>query len=177
MTRNLFAAVAAAALLAGCSTMGADGTSTAMGAPADMTPSTRDAYVQMAAASDLFEIQSSQLALSRAQRPEVREFAQMLITHHTQTTQQLTAAAQAAGMTPPPPMLMPMQQRMMEELQQASGASFDGVYMRQQVPAHEMARALHANYASRGDNPALRVVAGAAVPIVQQHLDRARQLD
>src|SRR3712207_8417473 len=52
----------------------------------EMTPTERGAYVRMAAASDLFEIQSSQLALQNAQRPEVRQFAQMLITHHTQTT-------------------------------------------------------------------------------------------
>ena len=175
MTRNLFAAVAAAALLAGCSTMGADGTSTAMGAPADMTPSTRDAYVQMAAASDLFEIQSSQLAVSRAQNPEVRAFAQMLIEHHTMTTQQLTAAATAAG-TPPNPMLMPMQAEMISQLQGANGAEFDRLYLRQQVPAHEMALALHSNYAGNGDTPTLRTVAAAAVPIVRQHLERARAL-
>jgi putative membrane protein len=174
MRNLLIAAAASAMVLGGCAMNMADDTRAMAG---DMTPEDRMGYVTMAAASDLFEIQSSQLALSRAQRPEVRDFAQMLVTHHTQTTQQLTTAAQAAGMSPPPPMLMPMQQRMMEELQQASGANFDRVYMRQQVPAHEMAVALHSNYAARGDAPALRTVAGAAVPIVQQHLDRARELD
>ena len=63
----------------------------------DPTPTARAAYVEMAAASDMFEIQSSQLARSRAQNPAIREFAQMMIDHHTQTTQQLRAAAQAAG--------------------------------------------------------------------------------
>jgi putative membrane protein len=174
MRNLLIAAAASAMVLGGCTTNMADGGPAVAG---DMTPEDRMGYVTMAAASDLFEIQSSQLALSRAQRQEVRDFAQMLVTHHTQTTQQLTTAAQAAGMSPPAPTLMPMQARMMEELQQASGANFDRVYMRQQVPAHEMALALHSNYAARGDTPALQAVAGAAVPIVQQHLDRARQLD
>ena len=177
MTRNLFAAVAAVALLAGCTTMGADGTSTAMGAPADMTPSTRDAYVQMAAASDLFEIQSSQLALTKAQNPAVRDFARMMVEHHTNTTNQLMSAAQAAGMGMVTPQLMPMQQRMMTRLQAVSGKAFDRTYMRQQVPAHEMALALHSNYAQNGDTPALKVVAAGAVPIVTQHLTQARTLD
>jgi len=48
-----------------------------------MTPVDPIDYVNMAAASDLFEIRSSQLALSKAQSPEVREFAQMLVTHHS----------------------------------------------------------------------------------------------
>ena len=177
MTRNLVAAVATAALLAGCTTMGADGTSTAMGAPADMTPSTRDAYVQMAAASDLFEIQSSQLALTKAQNPAVRDFARMMVEHHTNTTNQLMSAAQASGMGMVTPQLMPMQQQMMTRLEAASGKAFDRTYMRQQVTAHEMALALHSNYAQNGDTPALKVVAAGAVPIVTQHLTQARTLD
>jgi putative membrane protein len=130
----------------------------------------------MAAASDLFEIQSSQIAQTKAQRADVREFAQMMITHHTQTTAALTAAAQASGVTPRAE-LMPMQATMIQELQQAPAGTFDQLYMRQQVAAHQMALALHQNYAARGDTPALRTVAGTAVPIVQQHLTRAQQLN
>jgi putative membrane protein len=175
MRKSIFVAAFAAATLAGCAASDmAPAPAAAMG---DMTPEDRTGYVGMAAASDLFEIQSSQLALSRAQSSAVRDFAQMLVTHHTQTTQQLTAAAQASGMAPPAPMLPPPVQRMMDELQGASGANFERVYLRQQIPAHEMALALHSNYAERGDTPALRAVAAAAVPIVQQHLDRARQLN
>jgi putative membrane protein len=142
----------------------------------DMTPEDRMNYVKMAAASDLFEIQSSQLALSKAQRPETRSYAQMLVQHHTQTTQATVAAARASGMNPPPPMLLPMQQRMMNELRRASGANFDRVYLTQQIPAHEMALALHTNYSRRGDTPALRQTAATAVPLVQQHLDEARRM-
>jgi putative membrane protein len=175
MLRTLLLAAAGSLALAACASAEADMEADAAAATGDMTPNQRGAYVEMAAASDLFEIQSSQLAQAQAQRPEVREFAQMLVQHHQQTTAQLTAAATAAG-TPPTPDLMPMQQQMMDELRGASGANFDEVYLRQQVPAHEMALALHGNYARNGDTPALRAVASAAVPIVQQHLDRARQL-
>jgi putative membrane protein len=91
------------------------------------------------------------------------------------TTQQLTAAATAAG-TPPSPSLMPMQAEMISQLQGENGAGFDQLYLRQQVQAHEMALALHQNYARNGDTPTLRTVAQAAVPIVRQHLDRARSL-
>lgn len=169
MLRYVFAASAAACLLSACATNGS--------MAGDMTPTERAAYVTMAGASDLYEIQSSQLALTKAQRPEVRQFAQMLIEHHNGTTQQVVAAAQASGFSPPPPTLMPKHARMIEQLQGASSGSFDRLYLSQQVPAHQEALALHQNYASNGDTPALRRVAATAVPIVQSHLDRARQLD
>lgn len=173
MIRTLLIASAATLALAACATEGD------MAAPAaaagDMTPNQRAAYVEMAAASDLYEIQSGQLAASRAQNAEVRAFGQMLVEHHTATTQQLTAAATAAG-TPPNPTLMPMQAEMISQLQGATGAEFDRIFVRQQVQAHQMALALHTNYASNGDTPTLRTVAAAAAPIVRQHLERARAL-
>ncbi len=174
MIRSLLIASATSLALAACAT-DADMAAGTAAAAADMTPERRDAYVQMAAASDLFEIQSSQLATSRAQSPDVRAFAQMMIEHHTATTRQLSAAAAAAG-SPPNPSLMPMQTEMIARLQGANGADFDRMYIRQQIPAHEMALALHQNYASNGDTASLRTVAAAAVPIVRQHLERARAM-
>jgi len=169
--RFLGLALAASALsLGACAT-----TDTTMAG--NVTPEDRAAYVAQAGASDLYEIQSSQIALQKAQRPEVREFAQTMITHHTRTTATLNTAAQASGLTPPAPTLNPMQQDMIAQLQAAPAAGFDQLYLSQQVPAHEMALALHRTYAANGDAPALRGAATAAVPIVQQHLLRARELD
>lgn len=172
----LIAAAASLTALAGCAATddGSMGATAAMAG--DMTPSTRNAYVTMAAASDLYEIQSSQLAQSKAQRADVRQFAAMLIEHHTNTTAQLMAASQASGFNPPPPTLTPDKAAMIEQLRDASGADFDRAYLGQQVPAHEQALALHRNYASNGDTPALRTTATAAVPIIQGHLTQARQL-
>jgi putative membrane protein len=143
----------------------------------DATPVARDAYVGMASASDLFEIQSSQLAQQRAQSSAVRDFAQMMIADHTETTRQLAAAAQSVGIGPLAPALLPMQARMMDQLRAAgSGAAFDRLYLDQQVQAHQTALSLHGNYSDNGDTPQLRTLAAAAVPIVQRHLGRVRQL-
>jgi putative membrane protein len=165
--------VLAAAALAGCAREGA-----APDAVSGKAATARDAYVQAAALSDQYEIQSSQLARSRAQRPEVRDYAQMMIDHHTQSTEQLWAAARAAGMVRTHVWMLPPEGvKMMEDLGKAYGADFDRLYLRQQVQAHEAALALHGGYAANGDAPALRAVAAAAVPVVTQHLERARALD
>src|SRR3954468_4823152 len=63
------------------------------GAPAaeaqsSRTPTKAAQFVPMAASSDLYEIESSRLALERSQSPAIKQFAQMMIDHHTMTTQQ-----------------------------------------------------------------------------------------
>ena len=173
--RHLFlaAAASAAALIGGCAPM--DGGATTAGMR-EMTPRAAMPYVMMAGASDLFEIQSSQIAVQRASRPEVRQYAQMLIQHHQMTTQQVVGAARASGLNPPPPRLLPMQVRMLDQLRRAPAGAFDRTYIMQQVPAHEMALALHRTYAAGGDRQPLRTVAGNAVPIVTQHLNDAQRL-
>jgi putative membrane protein len=172
MRRVILSALASAAV--------ASGACAPMGGPAalagDMTPEEAMPFVMMAGASDLFEIESSRLALQRSQRADVRQFGQMLIEHHTMMTQQVMAAARASGINPPPPQLLPMQQEMLSELRSAPAGSFDALYLRQQVMAHEMALNLHRNYASSGDRPPLRAAATAAAPIVSQHLQQARQM-
>lgn len=176
--RKFISIAALAALAAGCGTMMHNSGASPRGGidMSDMTPESAMPYVMMAGASDLYEIQSSQMAVQRATRPEVRQYAQMLIQHHQMTTRQVMAAARAAGMNPRPPMLMPMQRQMLNQLRGASGSNFDRTYVLQQVPAHEMALALHSNYARSGDRPQLRAVASQAVPVVTQHLQQARQM-
>lgn len=187
MTFRILLCAASAAALAACSTMRdpsvgpeADAARMAdagrMPGAAAMTPTDAMGFAAMAGASDLYEIQSSQIALQKSQNADVRRMAQMMIDHHTQTTQTLTAAAQAAGMTPPPPQLMPMQQQMIAQLQAADGMAFDRLYVTQQVQAHQMALNLHGNYAQRGDTPQLRTAAQSAVPIVTGHLQEFQRM-
>jgi len=173
MFKPLLLCAAAALSLSACASTEADMQADAAMAAGDMTPTQRGAYVEMAAASDLFEIQSGRLAAQQGRSAAVRTYGQMLVDHHTRTTAQLSAAATASGVMPTPD-LMPMQAQMMSELRASSNSSFDQVFIRQQVQAHEMALALHSNYASSGDTPALRAVASAAVPVVRQHLEQAR---
>ena len=134
-------------------------------------------YVAQAASSDQFEIQSGQLALQASQNPSVQQFANMLISDHTQTSQNLLAAATAAHVPPPPPGLLPPQQAMLDQLRSAgTGYAFDQAFQQAQIQAHQQALALHQNYAASGDLPPLRAVATSAVPIIQRHLAMAQSL-
>lgn len=158
---------------------GASPAATAPAAPvalADPMPTKAAAFVAAAGSSDLYEIDSSRLALQRSQNAQVRDFAQMMIDHHTKTTQTVAEAARSAGMNPPPPSLLPPQRAMLDKLQPANGAAFDRLYLDQQRKAHQAALGLHQNYAKNGDTPALRQAASGAVPIVQQHIDHLKTM-
>ena len=144
-------------------------------APGGQT-TTQAAYVDTAASNDLYQVRSAQLALSRALRPEVRGFAQVLVQYHSDSSRQLAAAATASGMTPPPMQLRPREAGMIERLRDGHPAFFDKLYLSQQVIAQEHALALHQSYARDGESPALRAIAAAAVPVGQAHLERALAL-
>ena len=172
MKRTMFAVTLGAALLAAPLT-------------AQMTPpppppgatTQAPAYVMAAGASDLFEITSSRIALQKGRSGEVKHLARMLITDHTKTTRQVMAAAKSAKLNPPAPMLMPEQQAMIDALNAApAGASFDSLYLSQQLPAHQAALVLQQGYASTGDTASLRKVASSAVPVIQMHIQHVQQL-
>ena len=147
-------------------------------APVDLNnPLMAPGYMAQAASSDMFEIQSGQLALQASQNAAVRNFANMIVADHQRSTQMLMAAAQSAGVAPPPPTMLPAQQAMLDQLRAAgSGPSFDMAFQQAQVSAHQQALTLHQNYAAQGDVPALRTAAGQIVPIVQMHLQQAQSL-
>lgn len=143
--------------------------------PAPTTTSAQP-FLMMAAESDIFEISSSQVAIMKSRNPAVRNYATMLIDHHTTTTNTALAQAEAAGIVPPPSILQAPKRDMITQLLAAAPADFDRVYLTQQVPAHEQALALHTTYARSGDNAQLRNAAQAAVPFVTRHLADARRM-
>ena len=169
MKHFLLVASAAAALLAACGSMPSGAAAPiAQAAMAQSAPSAVE-FVRMAAASDQYEIQSSQLVLQTTQDADVRRFAEMMVEHHTMTTGTVARAAEASGITPPAPVLDAAKAEMIRQLQAAAGPERDDLYKQQQVMAHREALLLHGSYAKNGDETALKAAAAAAAPIVARH--------
>jgi putative membrane protein len=135
--------------------------------PSAGTAASAAAYIAAAASIDLFEIQSSQMVLSRSRHVANREFAEMMIRAHNGTSAQLSMAGRRLNLLPPAT-LQPRHHAMLVELS-ASG-DFDATFRRQQIAVHQDALRLHSDYARRGASPTLRPVAANAVPIVSRHL-------
>lgn len=171
----VLAAAMSAVTLAGCATSNGGSTMAAADAALPAAATTRaPVFAAEAARSDMYEIQSGQLAQSRGASEHVRHMGQMLVRDHTMTTQKLMAALTAAGTPMPPPPLDARRQGMLAELQRAEGAAFDRLFLQQQAMAHKEALALHRGYASNGDVPALKAVASEASGVVAQHLDHVQ---
>lgn len=176
----------AAAMLMGCASTAQEEAPPATAAAADPTspaaaadptsPLSPPGYMSMAASSDMFEIESSRLALQQSQNPQVQSFAQTMIDHHTRTSQEMPQVAQSAGLTPPPPQMLPPHQAALDRIRAAGPGQFDAAYKQEQISGHQQALDLHRNYAAQGDVPPLRDFANRTAPIVQGHLTQAQGL-
>lgn len=191
MRSSLIGLASVAALaLAGCSSEPADtaaadapaadqamaGDDAAAPAADAAAPTTAQGFVDAAAASDTFEIESSRLARTMSKNADVKAFADMMVTDHTASSTELTATAAKA--TPPvtvAPKLNPEQQATLDSLK-AAGANFDAAYVQAQVAGHEKALAMLQGYAASGDSEPLKTFAAKLAPKVSQHLDKARTL-
>ncbi|HEV2569124.1 DUF4142 domain-containing protein [Sphingomonas sp.] len=139
-------------------------------------PATASEFAAMAAASDLFEIESSRLAATQAKSAEVKNFAAMLVADHTKSTAELKSIASKENITLSPPTLAPDMQSKIDALKNVKGEQFDTLYLTQQVPAHETALKLHQGYAQSGDNASLKAFASKTSTVVSKHLDEARAM-
>jgi putative membrane protein len=154
-----------------------DATSAAVGqtSAATLGANTLGGYVSNAAIGDMYEIEAGRMAQERAQNADVKAFGQMLVTDHTATSNEMKPLAAAAGETAPTEM-DERRKGLLDNLRAASAADFDRVFLDQQVAAHQEAITLHRGYADNGEDAQLKAFAGRTVPKLEQHLERARQL-
>jgi putative membrane protein len=129
-------------------------------------------YMAAASSIDLYEIRSSELALTRSANPRLRDFARTMIADHQGTSAQLSFAGRRLNLLPSAS-LLPAHQAMFDEL--SASSDFDATYRRQQAAVHEAALKLHSAFAARGESPTLRAVARNAAPIERRHLDMWRR--
>jgi len=149
----------------------------AVGATSAATLGSHDtgAFVQNAGQGDMYEIQAAKIAEQKAQNPEVKAFAKMMVTDHTALENQMKPLVTKAGKSPPD-QLDQRRKGFLDNLNAAGPSDFDKVYIDQQVSAHKETLNLMKGYAENGDDAALKAAAAKAAPKVQAHLDRAQAL-
>jgi putative membrane protein len=133
-------------------------------------------FVNEVAISDMFEIQSSQLALTEKQPDkDTKPFAQRMVKDHQKTTAELKKLVDSGKVQAKLPTALDSDhQKMLDELK--TGKEFDQSYDQIQVKAHQDAVALFEAYAKDGDNADLKKWAAATLPHLKQHLKMAQKL-
>lgn len=131
------------------------------------------AFATMAASANMFEIESSKLALEKTRNEEIRAFAQKMIDDHTAAAEKFKAAAEAEGITAP----SGMNETDTAALEALTGsADFDQAYLAAQVTAHDTAVALFEGFSTKGPEGALRDFAAATLPTLQDHQKQVKAL-
>lgn len=188
MKPHLFLSLAGALALAACNNNAADDAAatdtamapatpaatdtTAMAAPDTSTP---QGFVDMAASSDMYEIEAAKVAQQMGKSEKVKTFAAMMIKDHGTSTQKLKdAVAKVSGVTVPSAM-QPKHQQMLDGLKSA-GESFDKMYAEQQVAAHGEAMKLMEAQAASGTAEPLKTFAADVSPVIKRHAQEAARL-
>ena len=135
-----------------------------------------------ASVSNQSEIVPSQLALQRAQDPQVRDFAQRMAQEHTRLETQMQQLLQQKGVAPMHNafsyQLDQNLQPMMRELESASGTQFDLLYMDHQVASHMTTlHALETSLIPNARDAEMRtMLQNEVLPTVRQHYQEAIRL-
>ena len=131
-------------------------------------------FATKAAEGGLMEVQLGQLAQQQAARSEVQQFGQRMVEDHGQANDQLTQIAEQKGI-PLPQEMSEEAQQLYEELQRTSGQGFDQAYMDEMVSDHEEDIEAFQEYAESGQDPELTSFAEQTLPVLEEHLELARQ--
>ena len=135
-------------------------------------------FVKKAGVAGVAEVEAGKLGAQKATSPEVKAYAQQMVTDHTKANKELMAAAKSKNLEVPtePDML---HKGMMEKFErQEADADFDHDFMQQMVRDHEAVIELYQN-ASTDQNvdPELRSLAKKTLPTLQSHLKHAQELE
>ena len=185
--------VASLALLAACGQGGdtaGENANEAVNATQDMTSgavgqtsaatlgaNTVDGFVTNLAVGNMYELQAAEIAQAKSTNAQVKELATMITRDHTSAGEKLsTTAPTAAPNVTIPTALDQRRQGLIDNLNAASAADFDKVYLDQQVAAHNEVLTLLNGFSDNTDAPALASLARELVAPVTTHRDRAREL-
>jgi putative membrane protein len=146
-------------------------------APAELSDANIVALLDHANAADST---AGALAATKATNPEVKQFAKLMMSEHHALRKQGADLAKQLKVTPEPPAndpVTPLAEKETQALQSApKGAEFDRTYIDQEVAAHEAVLDLAKQAHDQADNAQLKALIEKAEPVIQKHLDQAKQL-
>ncbi len=133
-------------------------------------------FVDFAAQTDMVEANLGQLAGTVASAQSVKDYAQMLVTDHTNDFQQLSNVAHQANLNLPTAIDAEHNKTMVNPFQTLKAAAFDHRYVQEMVAGHTKAIAIYKKEAADAQNSALKSYAEQTLPILEKHLGGAKNL-
>lgn len=169
------AAIVALVLGLGAPTLSLAETASTAAMTEEIAKATTDpqAFVRMAASSNVLELESSTLALQRSQNADILAFAQKMIDDHTVAGEKMHTAAQEAGVE----VRNELNEGHQQEMQALTDATdFDQAYLQLQAKAHDEAVTLFEAYSAQGEVGPLREFATETLSTLKDHQGHVRSL-
>ncbi|HEX7152345.1 MAG TPA: DUF4142 domain-containing protein [Thermoanaerobaculia bacterium] len=150
-------------------------TTAATGGTTSNMPGPDKEFAMKAGQAGMAEVTMGNLALQKATNPDVKAFAQRMVTEHTagntELIQLVTTKGLALGTA-----LSDEQKKGAEHLQSLSGAEFDKAYMQHMVSDHQKVIAEFQAATANLTDVDLRAYATKNLPLLQQHLTQAQEI-
>lgn len=136
-------------------------------------PDADETFVESAARSNLVEIEFGELAVTKASDSLVKAFAQQMVDEHTAAQNELRDIADDHRDIDWPDDLPDDQEATRTQLDNATGYSFDSLYMRTQITLHESAIQTFESGANNSTNARVKAYATKHLPNIRMHRDEA----
>src|SRR5438477_12435791 len=112
-------------------------------------------FVKMAASGGLHEVDLGKLASTKAANPEVKKFAERMVTDHGKANEELKKAAKAANIECPTKM-NEHHQKEFDRFKEFKGSDFDKEYINHMVKDHEEDVALFTRASKEAQNASIK---------------------
>lgn len=134
-------------------------------------------FMVKAADGGMFEIEASKLCKEKGTHKDVKSFADMMITQHTQAAADLKKIAAEKQVQLPSDLSPEKQDKIAELRKTAKGVEFDHAYASMMQDAHEDDRDLFKKAAEDVQDQSVKGFASTYLPMVEHHLEMLRPLE
>jgi putative membrane protein len=133
-------------------------------------------FLREAAEGGMMEVQAARMAQEKATSENVKAFAKQLEQDHSKANEELKQLA-AEKKVDLPADLGEKHQKHISKLEKLSGAEFDREYMKLMVDDHKKDVKSFKKQADRAMDSDVKTFAADKVPVLEQHLSQAQQLN
>lgn len=138
------------------------------------TPAEQDFMIK-AAQANLAEIDMARIIMQKSQNKDLRDFANMIQSDHTDALEDLTDLMRDKGMSPPNT-LSPEIKVDIEKMTALSGPDLDREFANAMVADHQKALEMFRDQANIAQSPDVRKYAEDLIPKLEMHLEKAQKL-
>jgi putative membrane protein len=130
-------------------------------------------FIREASAGGIAEVKMGYMGVQSGTSSQVKNLGQKLIQDHTAANKELEQLAASKGVAITPD-VDAKHQKMLDTLAKLNGAEFDRAYLHSAVMDHEKDIKKYQAAAEKATDQDIRAFAQRSLPILQQHLDMAK---